>query len=125
MNRTTEKEEVREQAKVTELFETRGAQSEALYELKKTRVVGFEKGLVVAVTGIGKTYLAAFDSRDNKRILFVAHREEILKQTEQSFKNVRPDKTTGFFYADPKDTDKDILFATVQTLGKIKLIFNL
>jgi len=32
----------------------------------------------VAATGIGKTYLAAFDSPDFNRILFVAHREEVL-----------------------------------------------
>jgi len=40
----------------------------------------------VAATGIGKTYLAAFDSMDFNRILFVAHSEEILNQAELSFK---------------------------------------
>ena len=30
--------------------------------LRKSREEGFDKGLVVAATGIGKTYLAAFDS---------------------------------------------------------------
>jgi len=39
---------------------------------------GLDKGLVVAATGIGKTYIAAFDSLNFNRILFVAHREEIL-----------------------------------------------
>lgn len=111
-------EEQKEQVKVTNLFEPRGAQIEALYELRKTREEGFDKGLVVAATGIGKTYLAAFDSMDFNRILFVAHREEILKQAEQSFKNVRPEKSTGFFYGNKKEANKDILFATVQTLGK-------
>ncbi|WP_404814494.1 hypothetical protein [Clostridium estertheticum] len=32
----------------------------------------------MAVTGIGKTYLSAFDSLDFNRIIFVTHREEIL-----------------------------------------------
>lgn len=41
----------------------RGAQIEALYELKKAREEGVVKGLVIAATGVGKTYLAAFDSR--------------------------------------------------------------
>lgn len=41
--------------------EPRDAQIEALYCLEKTREEGYDKGLVVAATGIGKTYLAAFD----------------------------------------------------------------
>lgn len=36
--------------------------------------------------GVGKTYLAAFDSKNYERVLFVAHREEILKQAAESFK---------------------------------------
>ena len=103
---------------VTDLYSPRGAQIEALYHLKKTREDGFDKGLVVAATGIGKTYLAAFDSREYKRILFVAHREEILKQAEKSFKNVRPMSERGFFIGTQKDTTKDIIFASVQSLGK-------
>lgn len=75
----------------------------------------FSKG---ALTGIGKTYLAAFDSREYQRILFVAHREEILKQAEKSFKNVRPLSERGFFMGTQKETDKDIIFASVQSLGK-------
>lgn len=77
---------------ITSMFEPRGAQIEALYELKKTRLDGNDKALVVAATGIGKTYLAAFDSREFNRVLFVAHREEILKQAYESFANVRIDK---------------------------------
>ncbi|WP_243124576.1 DEAD/DEAH box helicase family protein [Clostridium sp. AWRP] len=101
-----------------ELYEPRGAQIEALYELKKKREEGYDKGLVVAATGIGKTYLAAFDSKDYNRILFVAHREEIINQAAVSFKNVRPDKSIGFFYSNNKDNTSDFIFATVQTLGK-------
>ena len=103
-------------------FKPRGAQIEALYSLEKSREEGFDKGLVVAATGIGKTYLAAFDSKDYKRILFVAHREEIIKQAAQSFKNVHPDKTIGFFYGKNKDADSDIVFALVQTLGRVNYL---
>lgn len=95
-----------------------GAQIEALYELRKSRLDGWDKGLVVAATGLGKTYLAAFDSREFRKVLFVAHREEILSQSERTFSNARPDVTTGFFKGDTKDRDCDILFASVQTLGK-------
>ncbi|MFR2796717.1 DEAD/DEAH box helicase family protein [Romboutsia timonensis] len=140
---------------ITSMFEPRGAQIEALYELKKTRLDGNDKALVVAATGIGKTYLAAFDSREFNRVLFVAHREEILKQAYESFANVRTDKwlyvikdeeklvadkeeileykvnnkTTqayeynmGFFKNSTKETKKDIIFASVQSLGKEKYL---
>lgn len=106
------------ESNIIELYEPRGAQIEALYELNKKREDGYDKGLVVAATGIGKTYLAAFDSRNYNRILFVAHREEIIIQASSSFKNVRPDKSIGFFYGENKDTSSDFIFATVQTLGK-------
>ena len=62
------------------LYRPRGAQIEALYALQESRMEGATKGLVYAATGIGKTYLAAFDSAKYERVLFVAHREEILKQ---------------------------------------------
>ena len=99
-------------------FEPNPAQTEALYELNKTREEGFDKALVVAATGTGKTYLAVFDSMKYQKILFVAHREEIIKQAAKSFKNIHKDKSIGFFYNRFKDTDKDITFALVQTLGK-------
>ncbi|MEF9992715.1 MAG: DEAD/DEAH box helicase family protein [Romboutsia sp.] len=143
-----------DEPKMVNLFEPRGAQIEALYELRRTREEGNDKGIVVAATGIGKTYLAAFDSKEYDRVLFVAHREEILKQAYDSFKNIRKDKiinnninenkyidkaadssleyldksvknnddkkryNMGFFINSIKDMDKDIVFASVQSLGK-------
>ncbi|MEF2820191.1 MAG: DEAD/DEAH box helicase family protein [Clostridium sp.] len=112
-----EKEESKED-NVINIFEPRGAQIEALYSLEKSREEGFDKGLVVAATGIGKTYLSAFDSAKYNRILFVAHREEIIKQAAQSFKNVRNSDDIGFFYGNQKDTKNSFIFALVQTLGK-------
>ena len=112
-----EKEESKED-NIINIFEPRGAQIEALYLLEKSREEGFDKGLVVAATGIGKTYLAAFDSAKYNRILFVAHREEIIKQAAQSFKNVRNSDDIGFFYGNQKDTKNSFIFALVQTLGK-------
>jgi len=94
-----------------------GAQIEALYELKNFRRENLDKGLIVAATGIGKTFLAAFDSKEFKRILFVAHRDEILNQAENTFKCVRYDLSTGRFNGTQKDTTEDIIFASVQTLG--------
>ena len=113
---------IEEEENVTALFEPRGAQIEALYALQKSREEGYDKGLVVAATGIGKTYLAAFDSKEFERILFVAHRKEIIKQAAQSFKNVRPDKSVGFFYGEQKQTDEDLIFALIETLGNKKYL---
>lgn len=104
--------------KVKVLFQPRGAQIEALYALNDSRSEGATKGLVQAATGVGKTYLAAFDSVGYERVLFVAHREEILKQAAVSFKNVRHSDDYGFFYGKQKDTDKSVIFASVATLGR-------
>lgn len=93
-------------------------QTEALYALKMTRLAGNTKALVIAATGVGKTYLAAFDSVGYKRVLFLAHREELLFQAEKAFRMVRKSDTTGFFIGDSKQPEVNILFASVQTLGK-------
>ena len=48
-------------------------------------------------TGLGKTYLAGFFAQKFKRILFIAHREEILYQAKRLFKKIMPDKTCGIY----------------------------
>lgn len=106
------------------LFEPRGAQIEALCVLENTRAEGAGRALVQAATGVGKTYLAAFDSKDYERVLFVAHREEILKQAAQSFKNVRNSDDYGFFDGESKCTDKSMIFASVATLGRSEYLNN-
>ena len=106
------------------LFEPRGAQIEALCALENTRAEGAGRALVQAATGVGKTYLAAFDSKAYERVLFVAHREEILKQAAQSFKNVRNSDDYGFFDGESKCTDKSMIFASVATLGRSEYLNN-
>lgn len=95
-----------------------GAQIEALHFLEQSRREGFRRGMVVMATGVGKTYLAAFDSAKFRRVLFVAHREEILRQAWQTFERVVPEKTKGWFNAESKTTDADLVFASVQTLSQ-------
>ena len=107
-----------EDTKIKQMYEPRGAQIEALCALEDTRAEGAKKGLIQAATGIGKTYLAAFDSKPYEKVLFVAHREEILKQAADSFRNVRNSEDYGFFTGDEKCTDKSVIFASVATLGK-------
>lgn len=100
------------------LFQPRGAQIEALYALEDSRLEGAKKGLVHAATGVGKTYLAAFDSAKYEKVLFLAHREEILKQAASAFRNVRNSDNYGFFCGKQKDIDKNVIFASVMTLGR-------
>lgn len=107
-----------EDTKVRLLFEPRGAQIEALCALENSRAEGATKGIVQAATGVGKTYLAAFDSKNYQKVLFVAHREEILKQAAVSFKNVRNSDDYGFFYGGEKTWDKSVIFASVAMLGR-------
>lgn len=94
-------------------------QAEALAALEATRAAGYTRGLVVMATGLGKTYLAAFDSErmQARRVLFVAHREEILLQAEESFQRVRPNARIGWYTGGRKD-EADLLFASIQTLGR-------
>ena len=104
--------------KIKPLYEPRGAQIEALCALEDTRAEGAQKALIQAATGIGKTFLDAFDSKKYEKVLFVAHREEILKQAAVSFQNVRNSKDYGFFTGEEKCTDKPLIFASVASLGK-------
>lgn len=93
-------------------------QREALAALAATRAAGNRAGLVVLATGLGKTWLAAFDSLPFRRVLFVAHREEILAQTQAVFRRVRPEASTGFYMGEAKMPEADVLLASVQTLGR-------
>ena len=93
-------------------------QVEALAALRTTRAKGYGAALVVLATGLGKTYLAAFDSADVQRVLFVAHREEILTQAMEAFRAVRPRSRLGRYSGEEKDGEADIVFASVQTLAR-------
>lgn len=97
----------------------RPVQREALDALEDTRLVGHAAGLVVMATGLGKTWLAAFDAaRPNfRRILFVAHRDEILRQSRDVFRRVQPDADLGLFTGTEKTFGARIVFASVQTLA--------
>ncbi len=98
----------------------RPIQSEALTALERTRADGFDRAFVVMATGLGKTWLAAFDSARPtfRRVLFVAHREEILRQSRDVFRRVRPGADLGLFMGDEKVPDAEVVFASVQTLAQ-------
>ncbi|MBF0266090.1 MAG: DEAD/DEAH box helicase family protein [Gammaproteobacteria bacterium] len=94
----------------------------ALQALEDSRKDGFQRGLVVLATGMGKTWLAAFDVKQMqaKKVLFVAHREEILLQAERTFVQLLPDVKTGLYNGDTKDNRADCIFASILTIGQAK-----
>lgn len=94
-----------------------GIQREVLAQLELTRAQGNGAGMVVLATGLGKTYVSAFDSRGFDRVLFIAHREEILGQALETFQKVRPEDTVGLFNGNAKQPDANLLFASIQTLS--------
>jgi superfamily II DNA or RNA helicase/diadenosine tetraphosphate (Ap4A) HIT family hydrolase/HKD family nuclease len=93
-------------------------QAEAMAALEATRRDGHQAGLVVMATGLGKTWLAAFDSSriEFPRVLFVAHREEILRQARDVFRQVRPGAALTLFVGNAHDAHGDVVFASVQSL---------
>ena len=98
----------------------RPVQIAALAALAQTRIDGYRAGLVVMATGLGKTWLAAFDTARPafRRILFIAHREEILRQSLEVFRRVQPDADLGLYHGGQKQPDARIVFASVQTLAR-------
>lgn len=95
-------------------------QKAALAALDQTRHEGYRRGLVVLATGLGKTWLSAFDAVQlgARRVLFVAHREEILYQAAETYLRIKPESRVGFYMGQQRDHTVDILCASVQTLGK-------
>lgn len=95
-------------------------QKNALSSLTSLRNDGKDKALLISATGTGKTYLSAFDvlSYKPKRMLFVVHRRNIAMKAMETFKTIIKDKTMGIFSGHQRETDKDYIFATIQTIYK-------
>ena len=102
-------------------------QQEILDKLEAERTVrGYTRNLVVAATGTGKTVISALDykrfRRQNAgspcRLLFIAHREEILKQSLYTFRAVLKDANFGdMFVGSYRPGSLDHLFMSIQTFN--------
>lgn len=95
-------------------------QQEALTALEKLQQDNKHKALLISATGTGKTYLSAFAVKkaNPKRLLFLAHREQILKQACKTFAKIIPDIQYGILSANHKDFHKPYLFSTINMLSK-------
>ena len=100
-------------------------QEEILEDIQRERRSGINRHLVIAATGTGKTMIAAFDYRRFARgqankgrpsLLFIAHREEILRQAMASFRHVLQDHDFGDVLVGGARPRQDRhLFCTVQS----------
>ena len=105
-------------------------QQEMLDTLTNERLHGRYRNLLVAATGTGKTVVAAFDYRStciqigsHPRLLFVAHREEILRQALRTYREVLRDQSFGEVLAGGHDpTQHEHLFATIDSVVSRDLI---
>lgn len=97
-------------------------QKRAMENLERLRAHGENKALVIAATGTGKTYMSAFDVMQYKpkTMLFIVHREEILKKAKETFEKLLKGRSvkTGLFTGNAKYRDANYLFATIQTMNR-------
>ena len=96
-------------------------QRRALKEIRRYRDMGVNKALIISATGSGKTYLAAFDARNfnAKHLLYVVHRDVILKDARDTFKNVfGSERTYGMFTGKQSDLGCDFIFASTAMLAR-------
>ena len=102
-------------------------QQEILDKLEAERTIrGYTRNLVVAATGTGKTVISALDYKrfckqnpgKPHRLLFIAHREEILRQSLYTFRAVLKDANFGeLFVGNYKPESIDHLFVSIQTFN--------
>ena len=96
-------------------------QRKALREIRRYRDTGVNKALVISATGSGKTYLAAFDARNYgaKRLLYIVHRDVILRDARNTFMNVfGSERTYGLYTGAQSDLTCDFIFASTAMLSR-------
>ncbi|MDF0727153.1 DUF3427 domain-containing protein [Cytobacillus sp. S13-E01] len=108
-------------------------QKEILEKLQVEReVFGRMKNLLVAATGVGKTVISAFDykrfrsaNKHSAKLLFVAHREEILKQSMDTFRVILKDQNFGdLLVGNNTPNSIDHLFVSIQSFNSRELHKN-
>lgn len=99
-------------------------QARLLELVELSRLRGYHRNLLVSATGTGKTVMAALDYQrlrgrlPRARLLFVAHRREILEQSLATFRHALRDAAFGeLWVGGARPTDYDHVFASIQSLN--------
>lgn len=110
-------------------YDPRPWQTEALAALLKIRETGYSRALVAVATGMGKTWLAAFDAKQvgvslgrRPRVLVIAHRAHILAQAEAALSLVLDQSfgegKTSWYIGASSELDGDLVIASIQKLSR-------
>jgi superfamily II DNA or RNA helicase/diadenosine tetraphosphate (Ap4A) HIT family hydrolase/HKD family nuclease len=106
-------------------FTPRPWQQEALASLAAIRRDGYSKALVAVATGLGKTWLAAFDviavGREfgrPPRVLVIAHRAEILAQAESTLRQAIAPTSVSYVAGSSCDLCGQLVIASIQKLSR-------
>ena len=100
-------------------------QTEALAALDDLRLRGESKALLISATGTGKTFLAAFDVKEQKpkRFLFIVHRQQIAEESLRKFRQILDDDICcGLLGGGTADVRVQYLFCMIQTLSKDEVL---
>ncbi len=99
-------------------------QERLLEQIELSRERGWHRNLLVAATGTGKTVMAALDYQrlrsalPRARLLFVAHREEILRQSRNTFAHALRDASFGELWVGGRRPEEyEHVFASIQSLN--------
>ena len=117
-------------------YDPRPWQVEALASLMRIRDAGYSRALVAVATGMGKTWLAAFDAkqmgeglRRRPRVLVIAHRAHILAQAEAAISLVLDhtfgEGRTSWYIGASSELDGDLVIASIQKLSRPSGLYRL
>ena len=102
------------------MFKLRNYQTDCIASVVDALDLGIRRQLCILPTGAGKTVVAAHIPKFTKpsRVLFLAHREELLDQAKKTFSEVYPDLKVGKIRDEKVDDDTHIVIGSVATLGR-------
>jgi superfamily II DNA or RNA helicase/HKD family nuclease len=101
-------------------------QQDALLAIDLVRAEGHRRAIIISATGTGKTMLSALDVRaaSPSRMLFIAHREQILDRTIEEYQRALdvPALQFGKLTGSHKQQERQYVFATIQTLAQDEIL---
>lgn len=112
------------------LYDLRPYQEEALVKVEAAEARGVRRQMGVAATGLGKTIMfcalaARRQDTDRRRILILAHRDELISQAARKVNEVWPEAHVGIVKARENNVLAQVVVASIQTLASAKRLTEL